>query len=275
MLVLFPGCVTSVTGTSIEKKITPPLPSNFGDKGSSAGKNESEIIVQRPAGSILPKNNMNIYIDGQIRLTLLAGEDGMTIVPNGTHNIHAELYDIKSEIVSFDATSSRINFAANAYQEIGFYTLKFGMALVKTNEIALGSSRRPTSGQNSGVEQAMNNAADVLMESLEKTATLAIVNVSSNDRDLSEFITNELEFLLVSKRFKLVDRSELDMIRKEQNFQLSGDVDDKTIAAIGKFAGANIVITGAVTGTGETRRLRLRALNTQTAQVMAVASERL
>ena len=152
--------------------------------------------------------------------------------------------------------------------------MKFGMTLVKTNEIALGSSRRTAGGQNSGVEQAMNNAADVLMESLERTATLAIVNVSSNDRDLSEFIANELEFLLVSKRFKLVDRSELDRIRKEQNFQLSGDVDDNTIVSIGKFAGADMVITGAITGTGETRRLRLRALNTKTAQVMAVASER-
>ena len=40
------------------------------------------------------------------------------------------------------------------------------------------------------------------------------------------------------------------------------------------FAGADVVLTGAVTGTGDTRRLRLRALNTQTAQVIAAASER-
>ena len=120
----------------------------------------------------------------------------------------------------------------------------------------------------------MNFAAEAIMDSLQKNSKLAIINVSSNDKDLSEFIAYELEFLLVTNRFTVVDRSELDKIRKEQNFQLSGEVDDNTIVSIGRFAGADVVITGAVTGTGDTRRLRLRALNTQTAQVMAVASER-
>lgn len=131
-----------------------------------------------------------------------------------------------------------------------------------------------TSRNQSGVEMAMNNAAEVVMDSLSKNLKLAIVNVSSNDKELSEFVANELEYILVNSHFTVVDRSELNRIRSEQNFQLSGDVDDKTIVSIGKFAGADVVITGAVTGTGETRRLRLRALNTQTAQVMAVASER-
>ncbi|MDR1218017.1 MAG: CsgG/HfaB family protein [Treponema sp.] len=119
----------------------------------------------------------------------------------------------------------------------------------------------------------MNNAAEIIMNSLQKNSRMAIVNVSSSDRDLSEFVAGELEYILVTNRFMIVDRSELDRIRREQNFQLSGDVDDGTIVSIGKFAGADVVITGAITGTGETRRLRLRALNTQTAQVMAVASE--
>jgi len=128
--------------------------------------------------------------------------------------------------------------------------------------------------QNSGIEQAMNNAARLIMNSLNRNSKLAIVNVSSNDRDFSEYVANELEYILVNNRFTVVDRSELNRIRIEQNFQLSGEVDDSTIVSIGKFAGADMVITGSITGTGETRRLRLRVLNTETAQVMAVASER-
>jgi curli biogenesis system outer membrane secretion channel CsgG len=80
---------------------------------------------------------------------------------------------------------------------------------------------------------------------------------------------------MVNEGFIIIDRSQLDRIRLEQNFQLSGVVDDETAVSIGKVVGANIIITGSVTGTDSTRRLRLRALNTQTAQVMAVASERL
>jgi PBP1b-binding outer membrane lipoprotein LpoB len=136
--------------------------------------------------------------------------------------------------------------------------------------------RRPTNiGTASGIETALNNATGVIMNSLEKSTILAIVNVSSTDTDLSDFIANELEFLLVNNRLTVVDRSELDRIRKEQNFQLSGEVDDSTIVSIGKFAGADKVITGSVTGTGETRRLRLRVIDIRTAQVVAVASERL
>jgi hypothetical protein len=146
--------------------------------------------------------------------------------------------------------------------------------VVSINPNAVSNIKRNSTGHSSGIESAMNTAADVIMDSVARKEKLAIVNVSSNDRDLSEFVANELEYLLVNNRFTVVDRSELDRIRREQNFQLSGDVDDKTIVSIGKFAGADIVLTGAITGTGETRRLRLRALNTQTAQVVAVASER-
>lgn len=67
----------------------------------------------------------------------------------------------------------------------------------------------------------------------------------------------------------------MDRIRREQNFQMSGEVDDDTAVSIGKFIGANIIVTGRVDGEGNLRRLRLRALDTQTAQVVGVASERL
>jgi hypothetical protein len=40
------------------------------------------------------------------------------------------------------------------------------------------------------------------------------------------------------------------------------------------MAGAEIILTGAVTGSGDIRRLRIRALDTQSAQVVAAASER-
>jgi hypothetical protein len=128
-------------------------------------------------------------------------------------------------------------------------------------------------GNSSIIETALSNASNELQVSLNKNSRIAIVNISSPDTDMSSFIASELEYLLVKNQFIVVDRSELDRIRLEQNFQLSGEVDDNTIVSIGKFVGADIVITGSITGIGSTRRLRLRALSTQTAQVMGVASE--
>ena len=56
---------------------------------------------------------------------------------------------------------------------------------------------------------------------------------------------------------------------------MSGEVDDVTAVSIGKIAGASIIVTGTVDGADDLRRLRLRALDVQTAQVIGAASERL
>jgi hypothetical protein len=46
-----------------------------------------------------------------------------------------------------------------------------------------------------------------------------------------------------------------------KRFQMYGDVSDDSAVLIGHFLGADVVITGTITGTGDQRRLRLRALN--------------
>ena len=125
------------------------------------------------------------------------------------------------------------------------------------------------------IESVLKRATNTVISTLQKEAIIAIINISSNDSEVSEFIAGELEYILVSNGFNVVDRSQLDKIRQEQHFQLSGDVDDTSSVSIGKFAGANIVMTGAITGSGNTRRFRLRALDTQTAMVVGSASEAL
>jgi 2-phosphoglycerate kinase len=112
------------------------------------------------------------------------------------------------------------------------------------------------------------------MAKIPERSRLAIVNVNARDGDIAEFIAGELEFLMVDKGYTLIDRSELDRIRREQALQMSDEVDDRLAVSIGKIAGANVIITGAVTGSGDLRRLRLRALSTESGQVLAVASER-
>jgi curli biogenesis system outer membrane secretion channel CsgG len=125
-----------------------------------------------------------------------------------------------------------------------------------------------------GVESSLVQAANRVMEKLTPKTRVAIVYVTARDADVGEYIAEELEYIMVDQGFILIDRSQLDRIRKEQSFQISGQVDDAQAVSVGKIAGANIIITGAVTGTGDLRRLRLRALDTQTAQVLINASEK-
>ena len=124
-----------------------------------------------------------------------------------------------------------------------------------------------------GIECALERASRQVLINVDKNSRIAIVYVTSRDQTITEYVTGELEYILVSNGFILTDRSQLDRIRHEQNLQLSGEVDDATAVSIGRFVGADIIMTGVVDGEGALRRLRLRALNTQTAQIVGVASE--
>jgi hypothetical protein len=97
---------------------------------------------------------------------------------------------------------------------------------------------------------------------------IVILNIQSDSKPLSEYIIDELIANAVNdKIFKVVDRQQLDLIRSEQNFQLSGEVDDNLALSIGKFFGAQTIVSGKVSKVGERYRMTIRALEVQTAQV--------
>jgi hypothetical protein len=60
----------------------------------------------------------------------------------------------------------------------------------------------------------------------------------------------------------------------KQKFQTTAEVDDAAAVSIGHFAGADMVITGSITGSGTTRRLRFKALDVKTAAMVSQTSHR-
>jgi hypothetical protein len=104
---------------------------------------------------------------------------------------------------------------------------------------------------------------------------IAMVQITGPDRSTRDYMIGELEHILRGLGYTLVDRAQLDRIFEEQQFGLTAYVDDRTAAQMGHIAGASVVITGTIDGEGSLRRMRLRALDTQTAQVVGTASERL
>ncbi|MDR1218836.1 MAG: CsgG/HfaB family protein [Treponema sp.] len=125
----------------------------------------------------------------------------------------------------------------------------------------------------SNIEGALAKGAEQTLRNVPQRSKIAIVYITAQDRSTTDYIAGELEFIWVNEGFTLIDRSQLDRLRREQDFQMSGEIDDETAVSIGKFAGADIIVTGKIDGEGSLRRLRLRALDTQTAQVVGAASE--
>jgi hypothetical protein len=124
-----------------------------------------------------------------------------------------------------------------------------------------------------GVEGALERAAEQTLRNVPQRSRIAIVYITAQDRSTTDYIAGELEYIWVNGGYIITDRSQLDRLRLEQNFQLSGEVDDATAVSIGRFAGADIIVTGRVDGEGNLRRLRLRAIDTQSVQVVGAASE--
>ena len=124
-------------------------------------------------------------------------------------------------------------------------------------------------------ESILIKASEQLLKTIPDNSKIAIVYITAKDESMKDYIAGELEYIWVNKGYSIIDRGELERVRGEQRFQMGGEVDDTTAVSIGKIAGADIIVTGRVDGEGDLRRLRLRALETQTARVVGVSSEKI
>jgi hypothetical protein len=226
---------------------------------------QSEVTVKRDQSSINAGFREQIYIDGSHKLTLVNGQEGKITVPDGEHTIRAALSTMSTNEVRFSVRSGSVTFTVIP---------KSTEQLVIEHQGGGNNVPADAANQSENVEGSLQRATGRIVEKVPAGSKVAIVYVTAADPDLVEYIAGELEFILVDQGLTVIDRSQLDRIRQEQEFQLSGEVDDNEAVSIGKLAGANVIITGSVTGTGSLRRLRLRALDTQSAQVLTAASER-
>ncbi|GHU83190.1 hypothetical protein FACS189468_8140 [Spirochaetia bacterium] len=127
-----------------------------------------------------------------------------------------------------------------------------------------------TNGSSLGIDLdvAIKEAATQMEANLPGGTKVALVSMASSSTQFSEYVISRLEAVIVSgKRLVVVDRANLDKVRDEQGFQLSGEVDDDSAKAIGKLAGAGAIVTGGFTNLGDVYSLTLKAINIETATV--------
>ncbi|MCL2720409.1 MAG: CsgG/HfaB family protein [Treponema sp.] len=121
-------------------------------------------------------------------------------------------------------------------------------------------------------EQVIKQAFDSLCEHIPLRSRIAIINISASDPAEENYYLDELTLLFVnSRRYTIVDRRDINAVLAEQDFQLSGYVDDDEIVSIGKFLSANVVITGNISGTGSQKRLVIKAIDVLTGEILAMS----
>ena len=124
---------------------------------------------------------------------------------------------------------------------------------------------------NSGLltlDQALNEAAIRIDERIPAGSKIAPLNFNSPHDRFSNYVLEELTANLVdSRQLIVVDRREIDLIREEFDFQLSGEVADDSMQRMGQMLGAQSIISGTFTDLGGFYRIMIRVLDVQNATV--------
>ncbi len=119
------------------------------------------------------------------------------------------------------------------------------------------------------IETALQQVAEQFSTSIKKGTTIAIVGISSDSTEMSNFMLDEITLDFVKQhKLTVANRANLDAIKKEMNFQLSGEVSDESIQQLGAMVGANVVIHGSMKPLGRNFNLVVQALDVTSATVL-------
>jgi tetratricopeptide (TPR) repeat protein len=120
-------------------------------------------------------------------------------------------------------------------------------------------------GNGLSLAEAIEQSAAELMAKLPPGTRVAIVSFDTEHKNLSGSIMDERGGALAAGGLEVADRRNLELVYKELNFQMSGDVNDETAVSIGKFLAAEYVISGQLLKAGGSYRYRVSGIKVETA----------
>jgi TolB-like protein len=114
--------------------------------------------------------------------------------------------------------------------------------------------------------QSIEQTAEEIRQQLTAQTKIAVLSFTSSWRALSDYVIDELNTAIVREgSLAVVNKQQLDLVRKELDFQESGDVSDESAQSKGKFLGAQSVLTGSFTVIGRnTYRFRVKVIAVET-----------
>jgi len=149
-------------------------------------------------------------------------------------------------------------------------TLKTTIILIFVLITFIACASKPSADGLLTLDQAIAQAANRIDERIEAGSKIALINFTSPSDQFSFYVLDELTANLVdSGKLIVVDRREIDLIRSEFNFQLSGDVSDESMQSLGRMLGAQSIVSGSLSEIGKSYRIVIRVLAVETAAVAA------
>ena len=117
-----------------------------------------------------------------------------------------------------------------------------------------------------------NDAIKVIAVNIESkvisTDIVAIVGFQSSTFQFTNRVIDDLTDKLLAENVRVIDRQNLEKIHSEQDYQLSGYVDDDSAVSIGHELGATGIIVGTGDNMADHYRLTFRMLSVKTAEIL-------
>jgi TolB-like protein len=128
-------------------------------------------------------------------------------------------------------------------------------------------------------EKEIKTISTTLAEGISKgdKRTVAVVDftdLQGNITELGRFIAEELSVNLtaMAKGFEVIDRIHLKSILTEHKLSLSGLVNPETVKQLGKIAGVDAIVTGTVTPFGDSIKVSVKVITTDTAKIITAST---
>jgi TolB-like protein len=123
------------------------------------------------------------------------------------------------------------------------------------------------------IKNAIIQHQETVIDTIPFQSRIAVLDIDSYDAEMGVFAVEEIiTFLVKAKKFSVIDRDSLEILLKEQNFQMSGAVDDTTAVSIGKILGAAVIITGTIHRRYGQIDFSLKILDVETAEILDLIS---
>jgi TolB-like protein len=123
------------------------------------------------------------------------------------------------------------------------------------------------------LDEAISNGAIEIADKLQSGTKVVVLNFQSPSQRLSDHVLDGMMIgLLKSGKVTVVDRANLELIRQEMKFQLSGEVSDESAQSIGRILGAQSIVSGRFEDMGNNYRVIFRTIAVETAELQALSS---
>lgn len=131
-----------------------------------------------------------------------------------------------------------------------------------------------TRNLNNGMEDlSAQIVRDMVSQKKAKIAVIEFSDLEGKRSNIGKFTSEELTAkLFKSGKFHVVERSMMQKIFTEQEFSVSGMVDEKSARKIGKILGVDAICSGTITDLGKTVKINARLISTETGSLFSVAS---